>query len=200
LPRLEARAICALSYQEPPRPHSKPSDSRALGVSPICSSVRTIPICHPLPYVSQRAVTTEGIRLLLRDHVSCRCGIGVIPRDVLDCGIARSLCAAPRRIFPFGLRWEPHLYALTIDRALFVEGRNALGAYEARSVVLPADSLTIELGTEGPFTQAATTAAMEAVPGPELKKDRTRKAWPHRLISLKNHATAVFGLGKNFFL
>src|SRR3984885_12482543 len=96
-------------------PHSKPPDSRALGVNGICSSVRTIPICHPLPYVSQHVVNTEGIRLLLRDHVSCRCGVGVIPRDVLDLGIARSHYAAPRRIFPFGLRWKPHLYALTID-------------------------------------------------------------------------------------
>jgi hypothetical protein len=25
-------------------------------------------------------------------------------------------------------------------------------------------------------------------------------AWPHILVSLKNHATAIFGLGKNFFL
>jgi hypothetical protein len=32
--------------------------------------------------------------------------------------------------------------------------------------------------------------------GPEMKEDCTPKAWPHRLISLKDHATAIFGLGK----
>src|ERR1700733_12354524 len=35
---------------------------------------------------------------------------------------------------------------------------------------------------------------------PELKEDRIQKTWPRRLISLKNHAMAIFGLGKNFFL
>jgi hypothetical protein len=33
-----------------------------------------------------------------------------------------------------------------------------------------------------------------------IKEDSRCEAWPGRLISLKNHATTVFDLGKNFFL
>jgi hypothetical protein len=50
------------------------------------------------------------------------------------------------------------------------------------------------------FSMRESTTRADFFPGPELKEPCTRKACPHRLISLKNHTTAIFGMGNNFFL
>src|ERR1035441_9675349 len=73
--------LCAI-VPGAPAPHSEHPGSRPVWINRVRSIVCSIPIRYPLPYVSQHVVSTEGIRLFLRDHVGSRCGVGVIPRNV----------------------------------------------------------------------------------------------------------------------